>query len=304
MKRRVFISLAAVFVYALLIGFVPLLDKLVVFPSVSRIDAGSATQKLIPFERGELEIWTAMSGAARAKGSAASFVLRFYGNADRAERWVAAEAEMFPDRDVEVWGVNYPGFGASTGPARLARIGPAVLAAFDELEHTAGERPIIVSGTSFGTIAALHIAARRRAAGVVLHNPPALREMIVKAYGWWNLWILAVPLSRKVPPELDSVANARAATVPAVFILSEKDEIVAPRFQRLVVDAYAGEKRLIELAGAGHLTPLDEAALQKLRDAITWLAAARHTPVATLRRTADSGGGQRTWRGSSGPSHR
>ena len=170
--------------------------------------------------------------------------------------------------------MNYPGFGGSTGPARLARVGPAALTAFDELRRTAGDRPIIVSGTSFGTIAALHIAARRDVAGVVLHNPPALREMIVHDYGWWNLWLVAGPLSRRVPAELDSVANARAARAPATFILSEKDEIVAPRFQQLVADAYAGEKRLIELRDAGHLTPLDDAALQKLHEAIAWLAPA------------------------------
>lgn len=216
-------------------------------------------------------MWIATSGAARARGGAESFVLRFYGNADRPEYWVAAEAEMFPKRAVEVWGVNYPGFGGSTGPARLARIGPVALTTFDALRRTAGARPIIVSGTSFGTVATLHVAARREVTGVVLHNPPALREMIVRDYGWWNLWLLAGPLSRKVPAELDSVANARGARAPAAFILLEKDEIVAPRFQQLVVDAYAGEKRRIPLRDAGHLTPLDDAALQKLHDAIAWL---------------------------------
>ncbi|HSH39862.1 MAG TPA: alpha/beta fold hydrolase [Chthoniobacterales bacterium] len=274
MTRRTLIVLMVVAAYVAAVTVVPLLDKLVVFPSVSRIDPGSATQKLIPLERGELEIWTATSAAARVKGSAASFVLRFYGNADRAERWVATEAEMFPDREVEVWGVNYPGFGGSTGPARLARIGPAVLAAFDELKRTAGERPIIVSGTSFGTIAALHVVAERDAAGVVLHNPPALREMIFKGHGWWNLWLLAGPLSWKVPTALDSLANARAANERAVFLLAENDEIVAPRFQELVVNAYAGDKRLINLGGAGHLTPLDAEALVSLRAGIDWLVPA------------------------------
>ena len=285
-RRRVVICLAAAVVYAALIGFVPVVDKLALFPSTQPIDSRGATRKVVPLKVGELEMWVATSASARARGGAESFVLRFYGNADRPENWVAAEAEMFPQRAVEVWSVNYPGFGGSTGPARLARIGPAALAAFDELRRTAGERPIIVSGTSFGTIAALHIAARRDVAGVVLHNPPALREMIVGDYGWWNLWILAGPLSRKVPADLDSVANARAAKAPAAFILSEKDEIVAPRFQQLVVDAYAGEKRLIPLRDAGHLTPLDDAALQKLHEAMAWLVPASVHAQANLAATS------------------
>ena len=271
MKRRLLFGLSATLVYSVLVGCVPVLDKLVLFPSIKPVESGDAMRKTIVFDRGELEMWTAASRAARAAGRADSYVLRFYGNADRPERWVASEAEMFPDRAVEVWGVNYPGFGGSTGPARLTRVGPAALAAFEEMKRTAGDRPILVSGTSFGTIAALHIAAHRRVAGVIVHNPPALREMILQNFGWWNLWLLAGPLSTKVPRALDSVANAGAARDPAVFLLSDNDEVVAPKFQRLVVDAYAGDKRLIVLRNAGHLTPLDSAALHSLRAAISGL---------------------------------
>lgn len=184
---------------------------------------------------------------------------------------MAAEAAMFNGRAVEIWGVNYPGFGGSTGPSRLRRFGPAALAAFDAIKARAGDQPIIISGTSFGTIAALHIAEQRRASGLVLHNPPALREMILRDFGWWNLWLLAGPLSFQIPAALDSIANARAARAPAVFLLAEKDEVVAPRFQTLVVEAYAGEKRLIPLPGAGHNSPMDGAALKSLDAAIDWL---------------------------------
>ena len=98
----------------------------------------AAVRRTIPFENGDLEIWTAQSQSARQQGRADVFILRFYGNADRADRWPAMEAEMWKDRAVEIWGMNYPGFGGSTGPARLARIGPAAVAAFDELRHDSG----------------------------------------------------------------------------------------------------------------------------------------------------------------------
>src|SRR5213076_1731280 len=112
---------------------------------------------------------------------------------------------------VEVWGVNYPGFGGSSGPARLARIGPASLAAYDELRKVAGTRPIFVFGASLGSTADLHIAAQRPVAGLILHNPPAIRQMILRQFGWWNLWLLAGPLALQIPRELDSIANARAS---------------------------------------------------------------------------------------------
>jgi hypothetical protein len=108
-------------------------DHLILFPTKTPIDAGAAVRRTIPFQNGHLEIWTAQSRRAQQQGRADVFVLRFYGNADRADRWTAMEAEMWNDRAVEIWGMNYPGFGGSTGPARLSRIGSAAVAAFDVL---------------------------------------------------------------------------------------------------------------------------------------------------------------------------
>ena len=257
--------------YFAVIALAPLADRLVLFPTTHHLDAGSAIRKPIPFEGGELEIWTAASKLARQRGQPEVYVLRSYGNADRADRWVAEEAEMWNNRAVEVWGMNYPGFGGSTGPARLARLGPAALAAFDALKSSAGDRPIIVFGASLGATTALHIAAHRKVAGLILHNPPALREIILRQFGWWNLWLLAGPVAQKIPADLDSVANARAVRTPAVFLLAEKDEVVAPKFQRLVVDAYAGEKRVIQLSGADHNSPVEGAGLANFHNALDWL---------------------------------
>src|SRR5512132_2516994 len=248
-------------------------DHLILFPTRAPIDAGAAVRRTIPSENGVLEIWTAQSQSARRQGRADVFILRFYGNADRADRWPAIEAEMWKDRAVEIWGMNYPGFGGSTGPARLTRIGPAAVAAFDALGHEAADAPIIAYGASIGATAALHVAASRPAAiaGLILHNPPPLREMILRQFGWWNLWLLAGPVALQIPRDLDSIANARASRTPAIFLLAERDEIVAPRFHRLVVQAYAGEKRIIELRGAYHNDPIDGAALADLSYALSWM---------------------------------
>jgi len=246
-------------------------DHLILFPTTAPINSGSAVRKAIPFENGELEIWVAQSQRARRRNRADVFMLRFYGNADRADCWAAVEAEMWNDRAVEIWGMNYPGFGGSTGPARLARIGSASITVFDELSrHTAGA-PIVAYGASIGATAALHVAAQRPVAGLILHNPPPLREMILRQFGWWNLWLLAGPVALQIPRDLDSIANARTSRAPAIFLLAEKDEIVAPRFHRLVVDAYAGEKRVIALRGAYHNDPIEGAALADLNDALGWL---------------------------------
>jgi hypothetical protein len=259
--------------YFVVMFFGHLPDHLILFPTRAQINAGDAVRKMIPFENGELEILTARSQRAHQQGRSDVFILRFYGNADRADRWAAMEAEMWNERAVEIWGINYPGFGGSTGPARLMRIGPAAVVAFDTLRREAADAPIIAYGASIGATAALHVAASRPAdiAGLILHNPPPLREMILRQFGWWNLWLLAGPVASQIPRDLDSIANAKASRAPAIFLLAEKDEIVAPRFHRLVVQAYAGDKRVIELRGAHHNDPVEGTALADLNDALGWL---------------------------------
>ena len=259
------------FVYLAVILFGRLPDRLILFPTKAPIETHGAVRKTIPFQDGELELWTAQSRLAQQKRGADVFILRFYGNADRADRWVAAEAEMWNERAVEVWGMNYPGFGGSTGPAQLSRVGPAALATFDEMKRRADQHAIIIFGASLGTTAALHVAAHRDVAGLILHNPVPLRQIILRQFGWWNAWLLAGPVALQIPRELDSINNARRTRAPAIFLLAEKDEVIAPRFHRLVVDAYVGEKRIIGLRGAYHNDPIEGAALADFHSALDWL---------------------------------
>src|SRR6266536_6167225 len=207
--RKTRIVLAIVSAYFILIFFAHLPDHLILFPTKAPIETGGAVRKMLPFQNGELEVWTAVSQRSHQQGGPDIYVLRFYGNADRADRWVANEVEEWNDRAVEIWGMNYPGFGGSTGPARLARIGPAAVAAFDVLRREAADAPIIAYGASIGATAALHVAASRPAgiAGLILHNPPPLREMILRQFGWWNLWLLAGPVALQIPRDLDSIEN-------------------------------------------------------------------------------------------------
>ena len=95
MKRKSIFAIAVVALYSAVIGLAPLPDRLMLFPTTRPIDPGAAERKILPFAGGELEIWTARSQLARKSGRPEIYVLRFYGNADRAERWVADEAEMW-----------------------------------------------------------------------------------------------------------------------------------------------------------------------------------------------------------------
>jgi uncharacterized protein len=271
-------AIGVVYLAVMFFGHLP--DHLILFPTTAPIDTNGAVRKMLPFQNGQLEVWTAKSQLAQQKGGADIYVLRFYGNADRADRWAAAEAEMWNDRAVEIWGMNYPGFGGSTGPPRLSLIGPAALAAFDELQRHAADWPVVVFGTSIGATAALHVAAHRPVTGLILHNPVPLREIILRRFGWWNLWLLAGPVALQIPPDLDSISNAKAIHAPAIFLLAEQDEVIPPRYHKLVVGAYAGEKRVISLHGAYHNDPIEGVGLADFYHALDWLLPKANSPHA------------------------
>ena len=55
------------------------------------------------------------------------------------------------------------------------------------------------------------------------------------------------------------------------FFWPRMTKSIAPRFQRLVVEAYAGEKRVIALRGAHHNDPLEGAALVEFHHSLDWL---------------------------------
>lgn len=246
-------------------------DRLILHPSNQPVTIpGVVRGPVVMAPSGKVEIWTTRSAAAESSGPQA-FVLSFIGNASRAEHESAMVAEEWDAHPVEVWSVNYPGYGQSTGPAKLKAIPAAALAAYDELASHAAGRPIFVSGNSLGTAASLYVAANRPVAGVVLHNPPPLRRLILGHYGWWNLWLAAGPIAMAIPSELESVANAQHVKAPAVFVLAGRDEIVPARYHQMVVDAYAGPKKVVDFPDASHNDWPEGADAADVATATNWL---------------------------------
>jgi len=245
-------------------------DRLIM-PPVPPVREGDGSPRVL-IQRGDgrvLESFRARSPGAK-DAEPRAFVLRFTGDANTAAKWTA---DRWRDRPVEAWVVNYPGYGGSSGPRTLRALADAALVAHDEMRRIAGNRPIIVEGFSLGTVPALHVAANRPVAGVIVQNPPPLRQIVLRHHGWWNLWLLAGPVAWSLPREVDSIANAKRCHAKAAFLIAEKDQDVPPNLQREIHDAYAGEKRLILQRGAGHVAPLDERTMAEVQEAMSWMLA-------------------------------
>jgi hypothetical protein len=254
-------------------------DQFILFPSKAPIDAPGAQRRQLDFQSGKLEVLTARSSGAVAVEPEA-YVLRFCGNAERAEWSAARFSADWGEKPLEMWSVNHPGYGNSSGKASLSRLGPAALAAYDAIAVEAKGKPIYVSATSLGTTMAMHVAARRPVAGMIIRTPPPLRQLIVQRHGWWNLWLLATPVAMGVPSDIDSVANAKKASAPAVFILIETDEVIPLKYQQMVVNAYAGPKQVIISRGGDHNSAITREATTELNGHLQWLWGQRNSASA------------------------
>jgi hypothetical protein len=279
-KRRL-VTLACVEVFINVFGCA---NTFLLHPSTAPRNPVDAVARTVDLNGKSVEVWTSSSPACDGHPPRA-FVLEFCGNGTRAEEitsWIAkVRWKRWP---VQVWVMNYPGYGKSDGPAHLRDIPPAALATFDALHGLAGSKPIFLEANSLGTSVALYVASRRATAGLILTNPPPLRRLIIQKHGWWNLWLLATPIAYQVPAELNAPDTAPHVTEAACFLLSDEDAIVPPQYHQIVVDAYTGPKTIINIPGVGHNDPVADESEAKLADWIErqWVAKVPTTQTACV----------------------
>ena len=241
-------------------------DRWLIYPSTQPMDAHSAERRIFIHDGRRIEVFV-----ARTADQPQAYLLEFGGNSGRAEQIAWRSANLWSPHPVEVWAMNYPGFGKSDGPASLQFFPAAALATYDQMRKEASGRPIFVNGYSLGTTVALYVAAHRPVAGMILQSPPPLQREIMWHYGWWNLWMVASVTALEIPWELNSLVNAPKVNAPAVFILSGADTLIPLKYQMMVVNAYAGAKRLIVMPDAEHTTPIGSKDQLRLQMEIEWL---------------------------------
>jgi pimeloyl-ACP methyl ester carboxylesterase len=247
-----------------------LADKLVLCPTRHPIPVAGKSRRLIEVHGDRVEIWTRCNGD-HLTDEAELFVLKFPGTGGRAERGTDHPVDYWPDLKAELWTVNPPGYGCSSGRARLVKLPHVADAAYRALADVAKGRPILVTGNSLGTATALYTAAHHEVAAVVLRNVLPLRQLIAGHHAKRSLWLGAWLLSRVIPLQLDSVSNGARTTAPCVFVVSGRDRTVPPRYQQLVIDAYAGPHQVMLLEEADHADFLTEQEKVRYGEHLIWL---------------------------------
>ncbi|MDP9087415.1 MAG: lysophospholipase [Pseudomonadota bacterium] len=190
----------------------------------------------------------------------APFVLFFYGsNEDLVHE--AARLKWLRDAfQVNAVCFDYPGYGFSQGSIDARLVLSAALQEFDHVrEHLASPAvPIISYGWSIGTGIAIHVAAHRAAAGLILQAPPAsAREMMQwstqREVPWYGRWLIKLTADPLVGDLYEGSAHILAVASPLLLIQGQFDDVVSPQQGREVFDASpAKEKTFVEIPGAHH----------------------------------------------------
>ena len=222
---------------------------------------------------GQLEIWVSRVGPDNDEGPDV-YVLKFPGTASRAEDSTDALAQWWPERCVEIWSVNPPGYGSSSGRASLRNFPSMSRTALEALRSEADGIPVVLYGESLGCVSSLHLAARHPVDAVLLRDPPPLRETVRSRYETGIMGWFAGLLAQHIPEELDTIENASKAAAPAVMVLSQLDRVVPFNLQRRVAEAYCGPRQSLVLTEADHGDQPSPVELGKFKDLTGWLWAA------------------------------
>lgn len=185
-------------------------------------------------------------------------IIKFPGNAGRAELSPIHPANVWPKKHIEVWSINPPGYGASRGRASLDHVPTVARGVCAEVVHQYPATPILIYGNSIGGLTAMLTVAftlrRRRPPRValLLRNPPDLVPLILEHRRRWFHGPVPKWLTRGLDPQLDSVALATACHCPLLLVQAERDRMVPPSNQDRIFHAHPGPKAKFVIPRADH----------------------------------------------------
>lgn len=224
-------------------------ERLIFYPR--RLDPAALAEIRQRYPRAE-EISLSTPDGARLHGwflaaaaQPAPLIIYFGGNAEEIS-WQLTRAADYPGYALLL--MNYRGYGGSTGAPSQDALFADALQLYDNFARRADVDPqrIVLVGRSLGSGIAVHLAARRKVAGIVLLTPyDSLRAVAAHHYR-------LLPVSLLLRHPFDSLGQVDNISVPALFIAAAQDRIVPKGHARALYDAWRGRKTWHELAGADH----------------------------------------------------
>lgn len=186
------------------------------------------------------------------------YLLFFYGSNEDITVERKRLAYLARALDLNVVAFDYRGYGFSGAHVDPAAMRSDALSAYDAVSSMAPSTPVIVYGYSVGAEFAIHVAANRSVAGLILQAPPASAEELAAASRQHDVpsfarWAITLRLDEETRAVLQGAREIRSSAAPLLILQGSADEVVPPdQAQEVLTASAAREKRLVIVPGAHH----------------------------------------------------
>lgn len=164
-------------------------------------------------------------------------------------------SRMLADVPVDLFVMDYRGYGRSEGEPRVEALKQDALRVFEVLTEERGvpAEEIVIHGHSMGSFIASHVAAEREVSGLVLESGLTNVDEWSKALvpGLFRLFLkIDIAPSLLAESNVDRVARIEA---PSLFIVGSEDPITPPKLTEALFEASAAtSKRVVQIAEGQH----------------------------------------------------
>lgn len=190
----------------------------------------------------------------------APYVLFFYGSNEDLAHEAIRLAWLRDTFHVNAVCFDYPGYGYSSGAIDATALRAAALQEFDfvQARNAQSKAAVVVYGWSIGTAPAIHVAAERKVAGVILQAPPASAEEMVRWSSrhdvpWYAHGVVKIKADPDIARFYEGAAAIATVASPLLVLQGELDDVVPIEQGREVFRASPSlQKEFVEVPGAHH----------------------------------------------------
>lgn len=155
-----------------------------------------------------------------ANGSTAKgVVLYFHGNRKNIE-WYARYAPVFTKKGYEVWMIDYPGFGKSSGKLTEQKLYEYAEQLYIMAKAKYNADNIIIYGKSLGTGIAAWLASKKSSKRVILETPYYSMSSLVSHY------LPVYPMSRLLKYQLPTYTHINIINAPITIFHGTNDKVI------------------------------------------------------------------------------
>jgi len=182
--------------------------------------------------------------------------------------------EFLLSTGVDVFTIDYPGYGFSAGRPSERSLGTAVKLAFRYLIEQRGipSERVVVVGRSLGSVLALQLTAQERVAGLVLHSAfTSISEVAARRYPLFPARLLCFI-------RFDARSAAKRVHAPTLFVHGRDDHQIPMALGHCCFKLVPSPKLFVQTPGghSGSSWTLDAAVRKGLRE--VWSGEARNWP--------------------------